>query len=58
MEMAISSKKEEGEAEGKSLNRLPKSNRYGRSPRGIVDKSAEMQKDRGDETDAISGRPW
>lgn len=56
--MAISSKKEEGEAEGKSLNRLPKSNRYGRSPRGIVDKSAEMQKDRGDETDAISGRPW
>lgn len=25
---------------------------------GIVDKSAEMQKDRGDETGAISGRPW
>jgi hypothetical protein len=25
---------------------------------GALDKSAEMQKDREDETDAISGRPW
>jgi hypothetical protein len=36
----------------------PKVIDIGRAVRGVLDKSAEMQKDREDETDAISGRPW